>query len=156
MLTSSEGRGRGFESRQARHQAGDTFATSLGQRVLEKDEGSVLPGQSASWALRLSRDTWLNPAAWRPSRCNRKLNFPHGSSLCTAANDGREFLPSGWDVACGLLQIDDHELGRFEWRESDLNVDDPEFDVEFGGRLTIAFHEVGFPGRASSESSLAE
>src|SRR5215210_6881094 len=60
------------------------------------------------------------------------------------------------DLAGHLLDLDDHELGRFEGRETDDDVDDAPIDVVLGRGLLVALDEVGLLGRTALEGALAE
>src|SRR5215211_4939143 len=63
---------------------------------------------------------------------------------------------SGLDLSRYLLDLDDHELGGLERRESDDDVHDAAIDVALRRRFLVAFDEVRVPWRAALERALAE
>src|SRR4051794_19080952 len=63
---------------------------------------------------------------------------------------------SDLDLAGELGQLQDHELGRLEWRETDDDIDDSAIYVILGGRLAVALDEVGVTRRGALERALAE
>jgi len=67
----------------------------------------------------------------------------------------------GRALAGHLLQPDHDELGRFEQREAEVDVDDAEFGVGLRSRLLVSFDEVrlarsGALERAESEQVVHE
>jgi hypothetical protein len=50
---------------------------------------------------------------------------------------------SSCDLAGDLLDLDDYELGGFQWREANHNVDDALIDIVLRGGLLVAFNEIG-------------
>src|SRR5574337_364304 len=63
---------------------------------------------------------------------------------------------SGLDLAGHLLQLDDHEFGGLERRETDHDVDDAQVDVVLRGGFLVALDEVGILRRRALERALAE
>src|SRR5262249_22219557 len=60
------------------------------------------------------------------------------------------------DLPGHLLQIEDHELGRLEWREADHDVNDPQVAVVLGGGIFVTLDKVGVAWCLSLECTLAE
>src|SRR5690349_25073400 len=58
--------------------------------------------------------------------------------------------------AGNLLDLDDDELGRLQWREAHLDIDDAVVDVALRRRLAVAFDEIGLARRRALEGALAE
>src|SRR2546430_5835413 len=58
------------------------------------------------------------------------------------------------DLSGELLNLDDDELGWFQRRESDQNIDDAAIDVVLSCRFLIAFDEVSFARRLALKRTL--
>src|ERR1700737_4777967 len=62
----------------------------------------------------------------------------------------------GGDLTGHLLVLDEHELGGFQWRKADENIDDAEIDVVLGGGFLVALDEIGVARRRALEGALTE
>src|SRR5262249_14978348 len=79
------------------------------------------------------------------------------SLLWSLASRGRWLRGcSGLDLAGELLDLDDHELGRLERRETDQDVHDAAIDVVLRRRLLVALHQVRLARRRALERALTE
>src|SRR5437764_483769 len=63
---------------------------------------------------------------------------------------------SGGDLAGDLLELDDDELRRLEWRKPDDDIHHAEVDVVLRGGLLVTFHEIGVLWGPPLKRSLAE
>src|SRR5262249_14448208 len=60
------------------------------------------------------------------------------------------------DLSSYLLQLDDHELRRLEWRESNDDVDDSQIDIILRRRFFVALDEIGIFRCGALEGALPE
>ena len=63
---------------------------------------------------------------------------------------------SGLNLAGHLLDLDDHELRRFQGRKAHQNVDNAPINVVLRRGFFIALDEVGLPGALPGKGSLSE
>src|SRR6266480_755040 len=94
---------------------------------------------STTSVVRFSAVTLLTPATYRPSHFTRNLKFLYGSNrLALTLNCAMSLGLLHLDVAGQLLNPDDHELRRLEWREADQDIDNAFVDVVLRGGLFVA------------------
>src|SRR6266852_95621 len=119
-------------------------------------EGSPPSRCFTTSVVRLSIPHLLTPATYLPSHLTRNLKFLYGSKRCAFTVNCAIAASSDLDLAGHLLELDDHELGRLQRSEADDDVHDAQVDVILGGRLLVAFDEVGLLRRSALEGALAE
>src|SRR5262252_3829757 len=89
-----------------------------------------------------------------PSHRIRNLKFLYGSTLFAFFTNP---LAMSHSLYVGyLLDRDDHKLSRFEWCETNLDVDYPEVSVVGGRRLAIAFDEKRLVRSAALKRALTK
>src|SRR5215203_3610003 len=106
---------------------------------------------STTSVVRLRALTLLTPATSRPSHLTRNLKFLYGSrglvvTVCSTMPTSLRL-----DLACHLLDLEDHKLRRFQGGEADDDVDDALIDIVLGCGLTIALDEVSLPRHLALE-----
>src|SRR5215468_1678527 len=80
---------------------------------------------STTSVVRLRAPHLLIPATYRPSHFTRNLKFLYGSNLCGLTENCAICAPPlDWNLTCDLLDFQDDELGRLQWRESYHDIDD--------------------------------
>src|SRR5215813_5459717 len=125
-------------------------------------EGSPPSRCFTTSVVRLRVLTLLTPATYLPSHLTRNLKFLYGSKRCGfTVNCAIAICLLCLDLSGQLLNLDDHELGRLEGRESDQDVDDAAIDVVLGRGFLVTLHQVslsrGLPlKRAEAEKALHE
>src|SRR6185312_127657 len=107
--------------------------------------------------VRLRELTLLTPSTYLPFHFTRNLKFLYGSRRSgLALNWATLVLLSGSDLSRHLLQRDDDELGRFQRREADRDVDDAAVDVVLRGGGAVALDEERVARRLALECALDE